>query len=237
MKRITFIMLTTLSCLVLFGCEKEKLEVATEAPPEPLFATAQAYGQAMDSLRYFHFEAGKTVATAPGVQPVAIWQDEIIETELGPAVFTGALSREYAGDPLFGLEFWPVGLNPEQGLSQKEIEDYFQPGREFEIGRGPGKADLLVRLPVEGGVMEKASRASFLELPHGHLNITQIEDYQYEISPGEVVQGKRISCDFFTLVGHYGVRAAIDNGAQGLDWNDLHVVIKYGEAAFFIAYP
>lgn len=240
MKRTITLFTSTLFVLLLLSCEKETLDPVGAPAPAPLFATAEVFGSAIEGRLFFNFVAGEEVALDAASSSRVTWESEIRDSEEGPSLFTGAMSRESGADPLFGLQFWPEDLAAGEGLSQAAIDTYFVPGRVFEAGRGAGKVELYVRLPRETGVMENASRASYM-LPYelnGDLEITGAEPYEYEVAPGRFIAGRRVTCWFsLFLVGHYDIRTAMDNGAPGLNWEDLNVKVRNGEAAFFVAYP
>jgi len=227
----------------LIACQKEAVEVRRTAETAPFYFRLEARDTMHKEFQPVNYGLGEIVHIynpfyeTEYTFPLICDQNLVYRGEqlvLQAGMYSG--DRNYFGRqyPLFGIEFALPGLQPGKLPTRESLEQFFYAGRTFEAGLGPDKANLLMRMQIDNPVMVYPSQSAYLYEPSGTLTITGIEDYTYEFQrePKDILQGKRITCQFEGTIGRYQAGMPRDEFL----WTDVAVDLQNGEAAFFVKY-
>ena len=179
------------------------------------------------------------VGDVAGSLSYIFWLGDISQGTLGTTYILGAYPSELINSrPLFGLQFWSESLPDDRSWTKLELENFFSPGNSFSFGRGFGKVELLLQIPLEGPYFNKASRPSYLENPQGTLTIIELTDYDYETyyPVNGHSYGKLVRCTFSGQLGKYDHLADQADGDPDVFITDEVVELRNGEALFYVEY-
>jgi len=244
-----FRILFLLSASSLFwNCEKKTIFV-TEQSAEPItYVSGEVKDVDTTGYKSFYFQSGDQYEYSPytGIdRPIIAWLSLPLPDPFGSSIVTGAHYINFASsDPIFGLQFWPQSLEGDRQPTHQELESLFEEGKTFPFGKGQGKVDIWLMLPLAKPTTfpPVASRAYYLDEPTGDLTIEAIEDYQFESSDnsvGRIVTGKLVRCTFEGEIGRYDRDQHIEQGLEGgntVPFNTEVSVPVRGEARFFVEY-
>lgn len=247
MKTIFQLFLLSLSLLLCWSCQQEPIAVIEQTDNIEVYVSGEAMDQDTNAFEAFQYEIGTLFENSPfdDVDPPYIqWFSLPLEDESGPSILTGAMYDTYGnGDPIFALQFWLEGLSSDRQPTETEVLDTFEPGAALPFGKGTGKVDVWLLMPLSGppSFPLVASRAYYLENPQGELQILSVEDYPWE--PGNdnqsVRTGKLIHCTFEGEIGRYDHDKHLSLGLTNFDivpfTTDVAVPVR-GEARFFMEY-
>lgn len=164
------------------------------------------------------------------------WHGNVTSSELGATYILSAFpSERVTFTPRFGLQFWSSNLPADRAWTADELNDFFAPGTTFNFGRGIGKVEVSLLLPIGGPYDLRASRPSYLANPQGTLTVTAIEDYDYPTYRfGRHSYGKLIRCTFSGELGRYDYEADVADGMIKFFQTDEVVEILEGEVLFYV---
>jgi hypothetical protein len=226
-----------LSIVLLFvACQSEEIApVERETITEYGFAFGELPEPEQSQFTAFDIPFGKV----DGDFGYVFWQGNALQGELGPTLIIGAYPTNlWSTRPLIGFQFWsddPAGILT---WTDEGMETFFAPGTTFEFGEGPGKVDLMLRLPIGGPYAPEVSKPSHLAAPQGQLTVQEIRDYDYPVlgRNSERIYGKWIRCTFSGQIGRYDSLADQMDGDPNFFQTDEVVELMNGEVEFFVRY-
>lgn len=140
-------------------------------------------------------------------------------------------------DPVFEFSLTgqnPVPANTSAVWTKPEIETMLSVNKVFKTGRGPGKVQLLYRVPLPSFPQATIPAISGSNLQEGELTILASEEYKFDAMNllGETVTftGKKIRCVFTGRL----LRPVKIKGPNDYEYEEAQ--ITDGEAVFFVQY-
>ncbi len=223
--------------LSVFACEKtEQPKPATTVIEPQVFIRGEIREPEQSDFVPFDITVGKKD------EPLRFlfWGGYVSESELGGEVYIGgAYSSNVTGRPYWGLQLWQ-DVPSEKGVwTQEQIESIFEPGTVFPFGKGAGKVDLLLRVPLDSVYnSNNCSRPSYLADPEGALEVIGLEPLDYELFTigNNHSYGMLVHCVFSGQLGRHDYIADGADGNPNFYQTDDVVELRNGELTFYIEY-
>ena len=220
--------------LTLGACKKDAEFVPEERPFVREFYVQGQFTDYDNSTKSFDITAGTVIAPPFSNLYRNFGSFEVVD---GYKYLTSGYYGTSSTDPVFEFRFTgpnAVPANTDAVWTKAEIETMLSVNKVFKTGIGPGKAQLLYRVPYPAFPTATLPAISGSNLPEGELTVLALEDYQFDATTlfGTTVTftGKKVRCAF----NGWLLRPVKVKGPDDYEYEQAQ--ITDGEAVFFVPY-